>query len=322
MGMPPVPEPALPDPLGGPVASSRRDAPALRGAGRKGPKRLPRRAAAGRRSFTATLRALDELAASGAQVSVRIDDLDGGAQVLAGDDFVTLPVGGLGVVPLLVEVAASFEDGRMDPLEILDRSAVQGAAHGGVWQHLKAPALPLVDVAMLAASSGDALAVNALLHRVGLQAVRARIEQLGLRRTALLDRFRDDRGPDDAPHLALSTAREMAQVFAGLVNSTVVSPGVSAQVAEWLSLNHDLSLVASATGLDPFAHENDQHGLLFVNKTGRASGVRAEAGVLGGPRAGVAYALVVNFDDLTIAHRLRAHDAFRVLGVELMEYVY
>ncbi|MCI9858221.1 serine hydrolase [Microbacterium proteolyticum] len=320
--MPPVPEPALPDPVGGPVASSRRDAPALRGAGRKGPKRLPRRAAAGRRSFTATLRALDELAASGAQVSVRIDDLDGGAQVLAGDDFVTLPVGGLGVVPLLVEVAAAFEDGRIEPLEILDRAAVQGAAHGGVWQHLKAPALPLIDVAMLAASSGDALAVNALLHRVGLQAVRARIEQLGLRRTALLDRFRDDRGPDDAPHLALSTAREMAQVFAGLVNSTVFSPGVSAQVAEWLSLNHDLSLVASATGLDPFAHENDQHGLLFVNKTGRAAGVRAEAGVLGGPRAGVAYALIVNFDDLTIAHRLRAHDAFRVLGVELMEYVY
>ena len=322
MGMPPVPVPAAPDPVGGPVASSRRDAPALRGAGRKGPKRLPRRAAAGRRSFTATLRALDELAASGAQVSVRIDDLDGGSEVLAGDDFITLPVGGLGVVPLLVEVAASFEAGRIDPLEIIDRSTVHGAAHGGVWQHLKAPALPLVDIALLAASSGDALAVNALLRRVGLDAVRTRIEQLGLRRTALLDRFRDDRGPDDAPHLALSTAREMAQVFAGLVNSTIVSPGVSAQVAEWLSLNHDLSLVASATGLDPFAHENDRHGLLFVNKTGRAAGVRAEAGVLGGPRSGVAYALIVNFDDLTIAHRLRAHDAFRVLGVELMEYVY
>lgn len=322
MGMPPLPEPASPEPAGGPVESSRRDAPALRGAGRKGPKRLPRRAAAGRRSFTATLRSLDELAASGAKVSVRIDDLDGGTAVLSGDDFVTLPVGGLGVVPLLVETAASFESGRLDALEIIDRSAVAGAAQGGTWQHLKAPALPLTDLAMLAASTGDALAANALLHRVGLQSVRARIEQLGLRRTALLDRFRDDRGPDDAPHVALSTAREMAQLFAGLVNSSIVSPGVSAQVAEWLSLNHDLSLVASATGLDPFAHENDQHGLLFVNKTGRAPGVRAEAGVIGGPRAGVSYALVVNFDDLSIAHRLRAHDAFRVLGVELMEYVY
>jgi beta-lactamase class A len=253
---------------------------------------------------------------------VRIDDLDGGSGVLEGDDFVTLPVAGLGVVPLLIEVAAAIEAGRVDALEIVDRATVDSASVGGVWQHLKAPALPLSDVAVLAAATGDAVAANALLQRVGLPAVRGRIEGLGLRRTALLDRFRDDRGPDDAPHVALSTAREMAAVFAGLVNSTVVSPGVSAQVAEWLSLNHDLSLVASATGLDPFAHENDRHGLLFVNKTGRSEGVRAEAGVLGGPRAGVAFAMIVNFDDLSIAHRLRVHDAFRVLGVELMEYVF
>ena len=134
-------------------------------------------------------------------------------------------------------------------------------------------------------------------------------------RSALLDRFRDERGPDDAPHFALGSARELADVFAALVNSQAVSAGVSAQVAEWLSLNHDLSLVASATGLDPFAHENDEHGLLFINKTGRDAGIRVEAGVLAGPRAGVSYALIVCFDDLSIMHRLRAHEAFRTLGI-------
>ena len=82
------------------------------------------------------------------------------------------------------------------------------------------------------------------------------------------------------------------------------------------------TLVAAATGLDPFARDDDDHGLLFINKTGRDRGVRAEAGVLAGPRAGVAYALVVCFDDLSILHRLRAHDAFRTLGVDLMEYVF
>jgi beta-lactamase class A len=253
---------------------------------------------------------------------VRIDDLDRGTTVLAGDDNDTLPVGGLGVVPLLVEVAAAFEDGRLNPLDIVDRSALDPVAVAGVWQHLKAPALPLIDVAVLAASVGDALAANALLERVGLPAVRTRLEALGLGRSALLDRFRDRRGPDDAPRVALSSARELASLFAGLVNSRIVDPRVSAQVSEWLSLNTDLSLVASATGLDPFAHENDDHGLLFVNKTGRDDGVRAEAGVLAGPRAGVSYALIVCFDDLSIAHRLRAHDAFRVLGLELMEYVF
>ena len=300
----------------------RKDAESLRGARRSTGRRLPKRAAAGRRSFTSTLKALDELAASGARVSVRITDLDRGTSVLAGDDFVTLPVSGLGVVPLLIEVAAGFESGALDPLEIIDKSALEPVTVAGIWQHLKASALPLIDLAVLTAATGDALAANALIDRVGLPAVRARIEQLGMSHSALLDRFRDERGPDDAPHFALASARELAEIFAALVNSRAVSAGVSAQVAEWLSLNQDLSLVASSTGLDPFDHENDEHGLLFINKTGQDAGIRVEAGVLAGPRAGVSYALIVCFDDLSITHRLRAHDAFRTLGTDLMEYVF
>jgi beta-lactamase class A len=309
-------------PLVGTPPESNRAAEPQRGSRRSSTRRLPKRAAAGRTSFVASLKALDDLASSGAKVSVTVTDLDRGTAVLSGDDYVTLPVAGLGVVPLLIEVAAGFESGRLDPLEIIDRSSVDPVGVGGVWQHLKAPALPLSDLAVLTASTGDTLAANALLKRVGIPAVRARIESLGLQRSVLLDRFRDERGPDDAPHFALGSARELAQIFAALVNSQAVSAGVSAQVAEWLSLNHDLSLVASATGLDPFSHENDEHGLLFINKTGRDAGIRVEAGVLAGPRAGVAYALIVCFDDLSIMHRMRAHDAFRQLGMDLMEYVF
>mgnify|MGYP003440030209 FL=1 len=283
---------------------------------------MPRRAAVGRRSFTASLKALEELAADGARVSVHVSDLDRGTVVLAGDDFVTLPTGGLGKVLLLVEVAAQIHDGALDPLEIVERASVDPVTTSGMWQHLKAPALPVIDLAVLTAANGDALAANALLHRVGLDAVRARAEQLGLARVALLDRVRQSRGPDDAPQFSIGTTRELAGLFSSLVNSQVVNPAVSAQVAEWLSLNHDLSLVASGTGLNPFAHENDEHGLLFINKTGWETGVRAEAGVLAGPRAGIAYSVIVCFDDLSIAHRLRAHDAFRTIGVDLMEYVF
>ncbi|HET8928037.1 MAG TPA: serine hydrolase [Microbacterium sp.] len=297
-----------------------RDLP-LRSTRRSG-RRPSRRTASVRRTFTATLRALDELAIEGARVSVHISDLDRGTVVLSGDDFVTQPVAGLGVVPLLIEVAAGFDAGTIDPLEIVERESVAPTAVQGVWQRLKAPALPLVDLAVLTAVGGDELAANALLDRVGLDAVRSRLEKLGLRRSALLDRLRDDRGPDDAPHFALGSARDLAAVFGALVNSEIVNAAVSAQVAEWLSFNQDLSLVASATGLDPFAHEDDEHGLLFINKTGRDDGIRVEAGVLAGPRAGLAYALIVCFDDLSVMHRLRAHEAFRTLGVELMEYVF
>ncbi|WP_431778898.1 serine hydrolase [Microbacterium aurantiacum] len=300
----------------------RKDAAPLRSARKRTERRLPRRAAVGRRSFAPSMKALESVAASGAKVAVHVADLDRGDVVLEGDDHLTLPVAGLGVVPLLIDVAAGFATGALDPLEIVDRGGEDAAPGGGIWRHLKAPALPLTDLAVLAAAAGDALAANILLERVGLPAVRERIEALGLRRTALMDRFRDDRGPDDAPHVALASARELAELFAALVNSSAVSPAVSVQVAEWLSLNQDLSLVGSATGLDPFAHDDDAHGLLFVNKTGRDVGIRAEAGVLGGPRAGVAYALIVCFDDLSIAHRLRAHEAFRILGTDLMEYVF
>jgi beta-lactamase class A len=278
--------------------------------------------AVGRRSFTSTLKALEGLASSGAQVSVHVVDLDSHVHVLAGDDHVTMPVAGLGVVPLLIEVAAAFESGALDPLEIVERTSVEAVESSGLWRHLRAPALPLEDLAVLAATAGDPIAVNILLEKVGHDRVRERIEGLGLRRTALLDRFRDRRGPDDAPQVAVGSARELAGLFSALVNSQVVDAAVSAQVSEWLSLNQDLSLVAASTGLDPFAHEHDAHGLLFVNKTGRDRGVRAEAGVLAGPRAGVAYSMIVCFDDLSISHRLRAHDAFRVLGVELMEYTH
>ncbi|WP_288419991.1 serine hydrolase [uncultured Microbacterium sp.] len=310
MGTPPEPRRGTEEPL----RSSRRIRPHDR--------RLPRRAAAGRRSFASTLAALDELAESGAKVAVRVTDLDRGDSVLSGDDFITLPIGGLGVVPLLVEVAAAFDDGRLDPAEVVDRTSTDGVLVAGLWHHLAAQRFSLGDLAVLAASAGDALAANVLLERVGLEAVRNRLGQLGMPRSALLDGFRDSRGPDDAPHVALGTAAEMSELFSALVNSSAVNPSVSAHVAEWLSRNHDLSLVASATGLDPFAHDNDDHGLLFINKTGRGAGIRAEAGVLAGPRAGVSYALIVCFDDLSIMHRSRAHAAFRVLGTDLMEYVY
>lgn len=288
----------------------------------RGTRRLPGRAAIGRRSFVTTVRALEQLAAAGAQVSVHAVDLDTGTPVLTGDDHVTLPVAGLGVVPVLIETAVAFERGELDRLEIVDKSSVAEVTTSGLWRHLRAPALPLGDLAVLAATAGDPVAVNALLQRIGHDRVRRRIAALGLSATAVLDRFRDSRGPDDAPQVAVGSTREFAGLLSDLVNARVVDAAVSAQVSEWLSLNHDLSLVGAATGLDPFAHEHDPHGLLFINRTGHDRGVRAEAGVLAGPRAGVAYAMVVCFDDLSITHRLRAHDAFRVLGVELMEYTH
>ncbi|MGB4137895.1 MAG: serine hydrolase, partial [Microbacterium sp.] len=165
----------VPEPVEGSSAPVRRS--------RRGARRLPRRAAVGRRSFTSTLRALEDLADAGAQVSVHVADLDSGAPVLAGDDHVTLPIAGLGIVPLLVEVAAGMEAGTLDPFEIVDRDEAALVSSSGLWRHMRASALPLIDLAVFAATVGDPNAVNALLHRVGHERVRGRLESLGMPQT-------------------------------------------------------------------------------------------------------------------------------------------
>ena len=90
----------------------------------------------------------------------------------------------------------------------------------------------------------------------------------------------------------------------------------------WLSLGTDLSLVASAFGLNPLSHREPDHGLLLVNKAGADAGVRSEVGVLRGPRAGAAYAVSMYFNDSTLPARLAVVDGFRAVGLDLLEYVH
>lgn len=267
------------------------------------------------------MHALEQLANAGGRVSVCVTDLDRGKDLVLGDAFVTLPVAQLGVVPLLIQVAAAMEAGEMDAAASVSRPLVDGSS-AGLWRHFAAVDLKPVDLAVLAAAAADPLATNALIDLVGLDPVRERIEQLGLTRTALLDRVREDRGPDDAPHFALSTTRDLTTMFSALMNGRAISAAVSAEVVGWLALNADLGLAAGATGLDPLSHAGTGKELLLVNKTGRDRGIRAEAGVLAGPRAGVAYAMIVQFTEDTPLDRLRVQDAFRVFGADLMESVH
>lgn len=272
--------------------------------------------------FSAAFAALGDLAFEGAQVSASLLDLDSGRQLVSIDDRIVLPTASIGKVLLLVEVAARLS-GRDDAaLGILDRTSRDVVGDSGVWQHLQAPSLPIADLAALVGASSDNLATNVLLRHVGLDAVRARTEELGLERTALLDLVRDERGPDDAPQLSVGSTSELARLFATLARGEVVDTATSSRVLGWLSLNADLSLVAGAFGLDPLSHRGTDHGVLLVNKTGTDAGVRAEVGVLRGPRAAVAYAVSVQFTDSGLPARLRVVDALRTVGLDILEYVH
>ncbi|UOE43551.1 serine hydrolase [Agromyces larvae] len=273
-------------------------------------------------NFSRGFNALGELAIAGVQVSARATDLATGRVLFSVDDHVVMPTASIGKVLLLVEVASRLGGTSSESFTVLDRAPRDAVGDSGIWQHLQSPSLPIADLAALIGASSDNLATNVLLRHVGLEAVRARTEALGLTRTALLDLVRDHRGPDDAPQLSIGSAKELTWLFASLARGEVVSPEVSQRVVGWLSLNTDLSMVASAFGLDPLAHRMPDHNVLLMNKTGTDGGVRSEVGVLRGPRAGVAYAVSTYFADTGLSSRLAVLDGMRQVGADLLEYVH
>jgi beta-lactamase class A len=273
-------------------------------------------------NFTRGFAALGQLALNGVQVSARATDLATGSVLFSIDDHVVMPTASIGKVLLLVEVAARIQSQEVSALSLLDRSLEDAVGNSGIWQHLQVPSLPVADLAALIGATSDNLATNVLLRRIGLDAVSARTENLGLKRTALLDLVRDHRGPDDAPQLSVGSANELTWLFSALARGEIVDAPTSQRVISWLSLNADLSLVGGAFGLDPLAHRSSEHSILLVNKTGTDLGVRSDAGVLRGPRAGVTYAVSMYFDDSSLATRLAVIDGMHTVGLDLLEYVH
>ncbi|TBN58186.1 serine hydrolase [Glaciihabitans arcticus] len=272
--------------------------------------------------FAGSFAALGRLAYEGAQVSANVLDLQSGQTLVSIDDRIVLPTASIGKVLLLIEVSARLTGRDFSGYGILDKTPRDSVGDSGVWQHMQAPALPVADLATLVGATSDNLATNLLLGRIGLDAVRARTESLGLTRTALLDVVRDTRGPDDAPQLSVGSTAELSWLFGALARGEVVDSITSQRVMSWLSLNCDLSMVAAAFGLDPLSHRLPDHQTLLVNKTGTDTGVRAEAGALRGQRAAVSYAVSIQFADDNLETRLRALTAMRAVGEELLEYVH
>jgi beta-lactamase class A len=275
----------------------------------------------GNGDFHRTFVALGDLAYSGANVSASVVDLTTGKHVVSIDDRIVLPTASIGTVLLLIEVSARMSERDFAGFGVVDKPG-EGVGHSGIWQHLHAPALPIGDLATLVGSTSDNLATNMLLDAVGLSAVRARAESLGLGRTALLDVVRNSRGPDDAPQASVGSTSELSWLIGALARNEIVDATTSQRVMGWLSLNTDLSMVASAFGLDPLSHRTVDHSTLLVNKTGSDVGVRVEVGALRGSRAAVAYAVIVQFDDNSLESRLRVLDALRTTGTDVLEYVH
>jgi beta-lactamase class A len=201
----------------------------------------------------------------------------------------------IGKLLLLIEVARQRDAGDLTGAAVLGRDPELLVGDSGLWQHLHVDALSIDDLCVLIAAVSDNLATNVLLKKVGLPALGALTGSLGLAHTALHDYVRDRRGPDDPPTLSTGSASELSHLMSQLSRHELVSPAVSEQVNAWLATGVDLSMVASALGLDPLAHTSTDRNMFVRNKTGADPGVRADAGTVGRSARGISYAVIANW---------------------------
>ena len=228
--------------------------------------------------------------------SVAVRDADDDRPLASHDADLVLSTASIGKLVLLVEAAHQIATGTLDPSEPLPRTEEDWVADSGLWHALRTDTLPVADACALVGAVSDNLATNVLLRRLGLEAVTATATRIGMERSRLLDRVRDDRGPGHPPTLSVGCAADLAHFCARLHRREILSPGISETVSAWLARNTDLSMVAGAFGLDPLAHTEPDRGMVVWNKTGTIETVRADVGVVSGPARTLAYAVIATWD--------------------------
>jgi beta-lactamase class A len=241
-------------------------------------------------------RSIDDVvrASTGVDWAISIRDASG-REVVGTNAEHAMRTASVGKLLLLIEVARQREADVLNGADLLGRDPELLVADSGLWQHLDVEKLSIDDLCVLIASVSDNLATNVVLKRIGLQALHALAGSLDLAHTALLDYVRDCRGPDDPPTLSTGSASELSQLMSRLSRHELVSPAVSEQVNAWLATGVDLSMVASALGLDPLVHTSSGRIMTVHNKTGADPGVRADTGTIGLNARRLSYAVIANW---------------------------
>lgn len=235
--------------------------------------------------------------------SICLRDADRGILLSEHRSDQVLRTASIGKVFLLVEAARRMENGELDPDARLRWHTDELVADSGLWHRMAQRELAVSDLCLLIGAVSDNLATNVLVRELGIPAITATSRSLGCHDSALLDRIRDRRGPQDPPTLSVGRADELSAVMAllhtGRSGEVTVEPAVATRVRSWLSANTDLSMVASAFGCDPLAHDEPDRDLLVINKTGTISTARADIGTVSGPAGTVAWAVLCNWDEGT-----------------------
>ena len=119
--------------------------------------------------------------------------------------------------------------------------------------------------------------------------------------------------------LATGSASELSLLMNRLSRKELLSQTVSEQVNAWLATGVDLSMVASAFGLDPLSHVTLERELFVRNKTGTDLQVRADVGTVGRGDAWLSYAVLGNWSTTAPERSDTALAGMNAIGAALRE---
>lgn len=256
-------------------------------------------------------------------LAVPIDEPDAQPWIEQSADRV-LKTASVGKLLVLGEVARRLDAGEFAEDQPLTKVGAKFVRDSGLWHVLDQAELPLVDVCRLVGAVSDNLATNVLIDLVGLDSVAAYRDSIGVEPMEMLDyvsnEARDLSVPGTPPTLSRASARALVQYLRQLYDGTV-----SSRVEHWMSLNTDLSMVASAFLDDPLAHNTigeDTHPAL-INKTGTDGGIRADVGLVRAGDRVVAYAAVANWggDDDAAPGLHAVMDRMHRIGAEIRDRI-
>jgi beta-lactamase class A len=219
----------------------------------------------------------DKLAAHLAEVARKVDGVVGYeiVDLTSGDRLAHLeheifPTASSIKLAIAYELFKQAEEGRvrLDESIVLDRSKAVGGS--GVLVHLGTPTLTIRDYAALMVTLSDNTATNVLIDRLGMDAINARTQTLGLKSTKL------------RRHMMDTTAARRG-------DENVSSPDDLVRLLQAMAGAHaadnDYGRMAAAVTLLELPKESRLRrgipdGVQVADKPGELDGVRADAGIV------------------------------------------
>lgn len=201
---------------------------------------------------------------------------------------------GLAKMVMLLEIARRIETGTISSGETRSRASIPKLGTLGLWQHFNADRLPINDIALLVAATGDNLATNVLLKETGVESIVRLARDLGLDSIDLTDHERNVRDAGDVLSLFHGSAEDWVLLLNALYHGRLMSAGCAMSL-NWMSHGLDSSMVSGGFDLAYLDDDAPLSAGKSIHISGSLRGACAEAGILLTDRRTIAYSAVANW---------------------------